>query len=82
VINCTESNFTFHVKGKEHTIHFPKKNSVELAKKSVNAIKPRVLKIGRFEIPIPPPTPKYQTLMVGTIPIHYEAPCKFPSFYY
>jgi hypothetical protein len=20
--------------------------------------------------------------MVGTIPIHYEAPCKFPSFYY
>jgi hypothetical protein len=32
------------------------------------------LKFGRFEIPIPPPKPKYQILMVGTIPIHYEVP--------
>jgi hypothetical protein len=64
VINYTESKVTFHVKGKEHTIHFPKKNSIELPKKSVNVIEPKFLKIGRFEIPILPPKPKYQILMV------------------
>jgi hypothetical protein len=48
VINCTESKFTFHVKGKVHTLHFAKKNSIDLPKKDVNLIEPRVLKIGRF----------------------------------
>jgi hypothetical protein len=72
VINCTESKVTFNVKGKEHTIYFPKKNSGELPKKGVNAIEPRVLTVGSFEIPIPPPKPKYQTIMVGTIPIYCE----------
>jgi hypothetical protein len=74
VINCNEIKVTFHVKGKEHAIHFLKKNSIELPKKSVNAIEPKVLKIGKFEIPIPPPKPKYKILMFGTIPIHYEVP--------
>jgi hypothetical protein len=40
----------------------------------INATEPRVLKIGIFEIPIPPPKTKYQILMVGTISIHYEVP--------
>jgi sporulation protein YlmC with PRC-barrel domain len=48
VINCTESKVTFHVKGKEHTIPFSKKKYVDLPKESVNAIEPRVLKIGGF----------------------------------
>jgi hypothetical protein len=74
VINCIETKVTFHVKGKEHTIHFPKKNSIELPKKSINAIEPKFLKNLRFQIPIPPPKPKYQILMVGTIPIRYEVP--------
>ena len=72
VINCTESKVTFNVKGKEHTIYFPKKNSIELPKKSVNYIEPRFIIVGSFEIPIPPPIPKYQTIMVGTIPIFCE----------
>jgi hypothetical protein len=74
VINCTESKVTYHVKGKEHTIHFLKKNSTELPKKSVNVIEPKFLKFGTFEISTPPPKTKYQILIVGTIPIHYEVP--------
>jgi uncharacterized membrane protein len=62
------------VKGKEHTIHFPKKKSIELSKKSINAIEPKFLKNVMFEIPIPPPKPKYQILMVGTIAICNEVP--------
>jgi hypothetical protein len=64
VINCTERKVTFDVKGKEHTIHFPKKSFIQLPKKSVNAIEPKFLKIGSFEIPIPPQKPKYPILMV------------------
>jgi hypothetical protein len=74
VRNCTESKVTFHVKRKEHTIHFLKNNSIELSKESINAIESKFPKIGRFEIPIPPPKPKYQILMVGTIAICNEVP--------
>jgi hypothetical protein len=28
--------------------------------------------IGSFEIALPPPEPRYATLMIGTIPIKYE----------
>jgi hypothetical protein len=28
--------------------------------------------IGSFEFALPPPEPKYATLMIGTIPIKYE----------
>jgi hypothetical protein len=38
VINCTKSKVTFNVKGKEHTIYFPKKDHVPAMKKSVNSI--------------------------------------------
>jgi hypothetical protein len=72
VIDCTESKVTFNVKGRVHTIHFPKKKSIELPKNGVNCIAPRTIIVGSFEIPIPPPKPRYQTIMVGTIPIFCE----------
>ena len=72
VINCTESKVTFNVKGNEHTIYFPKKNAVTVINKSVNSIQRNTIMIGSFEIALPPPAPKYATLMIGTIPIKYE----------
>ena len=72
VINCTESKVTFNVKGNEHTIYFPKKKVVTMVSQSVNSIKRNTLIVGSFEIPLPPPEPKYAIMMVGTIPIKYE----------
>lgn len=72
VIDCTESKVTFNVKGKEHTIYFPKKKVVIMASQMVNCIKRNVLIVGSFEIPLPPPEPKYATIMIGTIPVKYE----------
>ena len=72
VINCTESKVTFNVKGNEHTIYFPKKNPVTMVNESVNSIQRNTIMIGSFEFALPPPTPKYATLMIGTIPIKYE----------
>ena len=72
VIDCTESKVTFNVKGKEHTIYFPKKKVVIMASQMVNCIKRNVLIVGSFEIPLPPPKPKYATIMIGTIPVKYE----------
>jgi hypothetical protein len=72
VINCTESKVTFNVKGKEHTIYFPKKDHVPAMKKSVNSIQINTFMIGSFEFALPPPEPKYATLIIGTIPIKYE----------
>ena len=69
VINCTEGKVTFNVKGKEHTIHFPKKNNPGMLSKSVNSIEVRTIMIGSIEVPLPAPPPKYDTLMIGTIPI-------------
>ena len=37
-----------------------------------NCIKRNTLIVGSFEIPLPPPEPKYATIMIGTIPIKYE----------
>ena len=72
VINCTESKVTFNVKEKEHTIYFPKKNSQPLPKKNVNSIKENIIIVGSIEIPMSPPEPIYDILMVGTIPIKYQ----------
>ena len=72
VINCTESKVTFNVKGNEHTIYFPKKNHVTMVNKSVNSIQRNTFMIGSFEFALPPPPPKYATLMIGTIPIKFE----------
>jgi hypothetical protein len=72
IINCTESKVTFNVKGKEHTIYFPKKDHVPAMKKSVNSIQMNTFMIGSFEFALPSLEPKYSTLMIGTIPIEYE----------
>ena len=72
MINYTQSKVTFNVKGNEHTIYFPKKNHVAMINNSVNSIQRNIVMIGRFKIALPPPAPKYATIMVGTIPIKYE----------
>ena len=72
VINCTEGKVTFNVKGKEHIIHFPKKNNPGMLSKSVNSIEVRTIMIGTIEVPLPAPPPKYDTLMIGTIPIRMK----------
>jgi hypothetical protein len=71
VINCTKSKVTFSVKEKEHTKYFPKNDHVLAMKKSVNSIQKNTFMIGSFEFALPPPEPKYATLMIGTIPIKY-----------
>ena len=71
-INCTEGKLTFNVKGKEHTIHFPRKNNSVEINKSVNSIEVRTIMIGSIEIPLPAPPPKYDILMIGAIPIRMK----------
>ena len=63
VIDCTESKVTFNVKGKEHTIYFPKKKVVTMVNQMVNCIKRNTLMVGSFEIPLPPPELKYATCL-------------------
>jgi hypothetical protein len=78
VIDCTKSKVTFKVEGKEHTIYFPKKSTQEPpmieVKSVVNSSEPQVLMICTITIPIPipPAPPKYELLMIGSIPIKYE----------
>jgi hypothetical protein len=72
VIDCTKSKVTFNVKGKEHTIYFPKKNSGEAIKHNVNSINVMTITIGCIEISLPPPKPTYEIMMIGTIPIKVE----------
>ena len=72
VIDCTKSKVTFKVEGKEHTIYFPKKPTQELPTAKVNSVKVMTLIVGRIEIPIQPPIPKYDVMMIGSIPIKYE----------
>jgi hypothetical protein len=75
VIDCTNSKLTFNVEGKEHTIYFPKKSILETpvveVKSVVNSNEVRILMVGTIAIPIPPPPPKYEILMIGSIPIKY-----------
>jgi hypothetical protein len=76
IIDCTKSKVTFKVEGKEHTIYFPKKSTPEPpvveVKSVVNSSEVQILMVGTIAIPIPPPPPKYEILMIGSIPIKYE----------
>jgi hypothetical protein len=76
IIVCTNSKVTFNVEGKEHTIYFPKKSTQETpmveVKSVVNSSEVQVLMVGTIAIPIPPPPPKYEIIMIGSIPIKYE----------
>jgi hypothetical protein len=74
IIDCTRTKRTFKVKGKEHTIHFPKKSIQEPPMTKENSVEVQVLMVGTITIPIPPPPPKYEILMIGSIPIKYEVP--------
>ncbi|KAI5016276.1 hypothetical protein ZWY2020_006127 [Hordeum vulgare] len=69
VIDCNKGNVTFHVNGKEHTVHFPKKR---YQVHCINAIeKTSSILIGSFECPIPRVKMKYD-LIVGEIHIPIE----------
>ena len=72
VIDCTKSKVTFKVEGKEHTIYFSRKPTQELQTTKVNSVKVMTLMVGSIEVPIPPPPPKYEILMIGSIPIEYK----------
>jgi hypothetical protein len=72
VIDCTKSKVTFKVEGKGHTIHFPKKSIQEPPMIKLNSIEVKTLMVGTIAIPIPPPPPKYEILMIGSIQIKYE----------
>ena len=72
VIDCTKSKVTFKVEGKEHTIYFPKKPTQELPTTKVNSVNVMNLIVASIEIPIPHPIPKYDILMIGSIPIKYK----------
>ena len=51
VIDCNESNFTFHINGNEHTVHFLKK---QFHVDGTNATeKASIVTIGSFQLPLP-----------------------------
>ena len=69
VIDCKKGNVTFHVNGKEHTLHFPKER---YQVHCINAIKKTSsILIGSFECPIPRVKMKYD-LLVGDMHIPIE----------
>jgi hypothetical protein len=72
IIDCTKSKVTFKVEGNEHTIYFPTKSTQEPPITEVNIFKAQTLMVGTIAIPIPPQSPKYEILMIGSIPIKYE----------
>ena len=67
VIDCNKSKVTFHINGKEHTVHFPKKqfqvNGINVIEKSLT------ITIGSFQLPLPAVKNKYEMLIVGEMHI-------------
>ena len=51
VIDCTKGNATFHVNGKEHTVHFSRKQPQVYSINSIGKI-PSII-FGGFEFPLP-----------------------------
>ena len=70
VIDCNKSKVTFHVNGNEHTVYFPKKTNKGYGLNSIEKI--MTITIGDFEFLISVPEKKYQTIMIGTMPIQVE----------
>ena len=66
-IDCNKSKVTFHVNGNEHTVYFPRKPNKGHSLNSIEEI--MTITIGDFEFPIPVTEKKYQTIMIGTMPI-------------
>ena len=70
VIDCNKSKGTFHVNGKQHTVHFPKKQTLV---NNINVIEPTpTVIIGSFAIPLPTVKKKYYNLIVGKMQIPIE----------
>ena len=68
VIDCNKSKVTFHINGKEHTVHFPKK---QFQVNGINVIeKSPTITIGSFQLPTA--KKKYEMLIVGDIHIPVE----------
>ena len=70
VIDCNKGKVTFHVDDKEHTVHFPKKIDTKFGLNSIENIE--AIKTGAIDCPILMHHRKYETLMIGTMPIRYE----------
>ena len=66
VIDCSKGNVTFHVNGKEHTVHFPRKQPQVHNINSIGKIS--MITIGGFEFPLP----KYDILIAGDMHIPVE----------
>jgi hypothetical protein len=70
VIDCNKSKVTFHIKGNEHTVHFPKKqfqvNGIHVIEKT------QTITIGSFQLPLPTVKTKYEILIVGEMHIPVE----------
>ena len=71
VIDCNKSKVTFHINGKQHTVHFPRKQTLV---NNINVIDPfPLIIIGDITIPLPTAKKKkYYNLIVGEIQIPIE----------
>lgn len=72
VINCNKSKVSFHVNGKQHTVHFPKK---QVLVNHINVLEPcAMVIIGDFKIPLSTLKKRYFTLIVGDMQIPIGEP--------
>ena len=70
VIDCNKGNFTFHVNGNEHTVHFLKKQPHVHSISSIGIF--LIITIGGFEFPLRTVKKKYDILIVGDMHIPVE----------
>lgn len=68
VIDCSKGKLTSHVNGNAHTIYFLRKPNKGDSLNSTG----NVMTIEDFEFPIQVSEKKYETIMIGTIPIKVE----------
>ena len=70
VIDLNKSKVTFHVNDKQHTVHFPKKQTLD---NNINVIEPTpMVTVGSFAIPLPIVKKKCYNLIVGEMQIPIE----------
>lgn len=68
VIDCSKGKLTAHVNGNAHTVYFLRKPNKGDSLNSTG----NVMTIEYFEFPIQVSEKKYETIMIGTIPIKVE----------
>ena len=71
ILDCNKSKVTFHINGKQHTVHFPRKKTLV---NNINVIDPfPTIIVGDIIIPLPTAKKKkYYNLIVGEIQIPTE----------